>query len=233
MGVSATEITECQERWWSSRATARPGTATWRRPPHGSGPGVIVLQEWWGLVDHIRDVADRFAAEGFVALAPDLYHGESTTSPDDAGKLMMGASTSGASRRTCGALSSTCSGARRSPRRMSARWASAWAGSCPSMQPARTPRSAPASSSTGIHPNVQPRLSALEAPVLGFFAERDAFVPPEAGAAARAGPGGGGQVRRHHRVRRRRSRVLQRYAPRRLRRRPRGRVLVAHTGVLP
>ena len=40
---------------------------------------VIVLQEWWGLVDHIKDVAERFAAEGFVALAPDLYHGETTS----------------------------------------------------------------------------------------------------------------------------------------------------------
>jgi len=54
-----------------------------------SGPGVIVIQEWWGLVDHIKDVCDRFAAEGFVALAPDLYHGKSTKSPDEAGKLMM------------------------------------------------------------------------------------------------------------------------------------------------
>ena len=53
-------------------------------PNSGAGPGVVVLQEWWGLVDHIKDVADRFAAEGFVALAPDLYHGESTTSPDTA-----------------------------------------------------------------------------------------------------------------------------------------------------
>jgi carboxymethylenebutenolidase len=58
-------------------------------PDSGSGPGVVVLQEWWGLVPHIKEVADRFAAEGFVALAPDLYHGESTTSPDKAGKLMM------------------------------------------------------------------------------------------------------------------------------------------------
>src|ERR687891_2987218 len=57
--------------------------------PAGSGPGVIVIQEWWGLVPHIEDIADRFAAEGFVALAPDLYHGEKTTSPDQAGKLMM------------------------------------------------------------------------------------------------------------------------------------------------
>ncbi len=58
-------------------------------PATGSGPGVIVIQEWWGLVDHIKAVADRFAAEGFHALAPDLYRGESTTSPDAAGRLMM------------------------------------------------------------------------------------------------------------------------------------------------
>jgi len=55
----------------------------------GSGPGVIVIQEWWGLVPHIKDVADRLAAEGFTALAPDLYHGEATVEPDEAGKLMM------------------------------------------------------------------------------------------------------------------------------------------------
>lgn len=58
-------------------------------PETGEGPGLIVIQEWWGLVPHITDVADRFAAEGFVALAPDLYRGESTTEPDEAGKLMM------------------------------------------------------------------------------------------------------------------------------------------------
>ena len=59
-------------------------------PESGQGPGVIVIQEWWGLVPHIEDVADRFAAEGFVALAPDLYHGTSTTEPDDAMRLLMG-----------------------------------------------------------------------------------------------------------------------------------------------
>ena len=54
-----------------------------------SGPGVIVIQEWWGLVPHITDIADRFAAEGFGALAPDMYHGEATDEPDLAGKLLM------------------------------------------------------------------------------------------------------------------------------------------------
>ncbi len=58
-------------------------------PPSGSGPGVVVIQEWWGLVPHIRDVADRLAAEGFVAIAPDLYRGAETTEPDEAGKLVM------------------------------------------------------------------------------------------------------------------------------------------------
>ena len=59
-------------------------------PASGSGPGIIVIQEWWGLVGHITDVADRFAAAGFVALAPDLYHGVATTEPSDAMRLMMG-----------------------------------------------------------------------------------------------------------------------------------------------
>jgi carboxymethylenebutenolidase len=57
----------------------------------GGGPGIVVLHEWWGLVPQIEDVCDRFAALGFTALAPDLYHGPtaSMTEPDDAEKLMM------------------------------------------------------------------------------------------------------------------------------------------------
>ena len=59
-------------------------------PAEGAGPAVIVVQEWWGLVPHIKSVTDRFAAAGFVALAPDLFHGVQTTEPDEAGKLLMG-----------------------------------------------------------------------------------------------------------------------------------------------
>ena len=59
-------------------------------PDAGSdGPGVIVIQEWWGLTDHIAAVADRLAAEGFVALAPDLFGGKTTHDADEAGKLLM------------------------------------------------------------------------------------------------------------------------------------------------
>jgi carboxymethylenebutenolidase len=57
-------------------------------PESGSGPGVVVIQEWWGLTDHIVSIADRLAAEGFVALAPDLFGGKTTHDADEAGKLM-------------------------------------------------------------------------------------------------------------------------------------------------
>src|SRR5688572_28383636 len=73
-------------------------------PESGSGPGVIVIQEWWGLVDHIKDIAERFAAEGFVALAPDLYHGEATTEPDEAQKLMMAIDMQWAAKELSGAV---------------------------------------------------------------------------------------------------------------------------------
>ncbi len=58
-------------------------------PKSGNGPAVIVIQEWWGLVGHITDIVDRFAAQGFVAFAPDLYHGQAAAEPDVAKKLMM------------------------------------------------------------------------------------------------------------------------------------------------
>ena len=58
-------------------------------PASGKGLPVIVVQEWWGLVPHIKAITDRLAQEGFVAFAPDLYHGVATTEPDQAKKLLM------------------------------------------------------------------------------------------------------------------------------------------------
>ena len=85
-------------------------------PESGSGPGVIVIQEWWGLVDHIEDVCDRFAAAGFVALAPDLYHGKKVQpgEPDEAGKAMMAMQLDQAGRDMSGAVDEVL---RRSSRR--------------------------------------------------------------------------------------------------------------------
>ena len=148
-------------------------------PASGSGPGVVVIQEWWGLVPHVKEVADRFAGEGFVALAPDLYHGRSTTSPDEAGKLMMALEIDRAERDLREAIDyllarddvagtrvgtvGFCMGGQLS---LFAACANASVGACVDFY--------------GIHPNVAPDLAGLEAPVLGFFAERDGFVTPEA-----------------------------------------------------
>ncbi len=71
----------------SNGGTAEGYLAT---PASGKGPGVIVLQEWWGLVPWITGMADRFAAAGYVALVPDLFRGQTADEPDEAGKLMMG-----------------------------------------------------------------------------------------------------------------------------------------------
>ena len=64
--------------------------ATCALPERGRGPGVIVVQEWWGLDSGIKEMADRLADGGFVAFAPDLYHGELAehTEMDKAGELM-------------------------------------------------------------------------------------------------------------------------------------------------
>lgn len=70
----------------------------------GGGAGVVVVQEWWGLVPHIVDVVERFAAAGFSALAPDLYRGETADEPDGAGKLMMAMNLDRAARDLSGAV---------------------------------------------------------------------------------------------------------------------------------
>src|SRR5688572_31650808 len=73
-------------------------------PPSGRGPGVIVIQEWWGLTDHIADVTDRLAAEGFVALAPDLFGGKVAHDADEAMTLLTELPVDRAARDLAGAV---------------------------------------------------------------------------------------------------------------------------------
>jgi carboxymethylenebutenolidase len=146
-------------------------------PESGGGAGVVVLQEWWGLVPHIKDVCDRFAAEGFVALAPDLYHGRAATSPDEAGKMMMALDIDETEKDLRGAIKflidhpsvagdsvgtvGFCMGGALS---LYAASKNEQVGACVVFY--------------GVHPNVKPDLENLRAPVLGLFAERDSSVPP-------------------------------------------------------
>lgn len=72
-------------------------------PAGGKGPAVVVIQEWWGLVPHVESLVDRFSAAGFLALAPDLYHGAKAASPDAAAKLLMELDVERAGREIAGA----------------------------------------------------------------------------------------------------------------------------------
>jgi carboxymethylenebutenolidase len=72
------------------RSNGKTASGYFVMPPGGSGPGVMVIQEWWGLDSGIKEMADRLGTAGFVALAPDLYHGELAghTEMDKAAQLM-------------------------------------------------------------------------------------------------------------------------------------------------
>ncbi|HEY6407806.1 MAG TPA: dienelactone hydrolase family protein [Ktedonobacteraceae bacterium] len=69
-------------------------------------PGIVLIQEWWGIEPHIRDLAQKLAAQGFVVAVPDLYHGKIATEPDDAQKMVMmiAGNTDRAAREIIGAL---------------------------------------------------------------------------------------------------------------------------------
>ncbi|MFF5254449.1 dienelactone hydrolase family protein [Streptomyces leeuwenhoekii] len=75
-----------------------------RVPESGSGPGVIVIQEWWGLTTHIVDICDRLAREGFVALAPDLYGGPTTHDAAEAREMLISLPVERATRDLSGAV---------------------------------------------------------------------------------------------------------------------------------
>jgi len=74
-------------------------------PSSGAGPGVVVIQEYWGLMPEIKAYCDQLAGEGFTALAVDLYHGETTREPDEAGKKMMALQLDRARKEMSGAVS--------------------------------------------------------------------------------------------------------------------------------
>jgi carboxymethylenebutenolidase len=144
-------------------------------PAGGRGPGVLVIQEWWGLVGHIKSVCDRFAAEGFTALAPDLYHGQTADEPDAAGKLFMALNVAQAEKDLRGAA--TYLAAHSSTTKLGA------VGFCMGGQLALFAATInPSIGATvdfyGIHPNVKPDYAKLAGPVLGLFAEKDSYVTP-------------------------------------------------------
>lgn len=148
-------------------------------PASGSGPAVVVIQEWWGLVGHIKDVADRFAAEGFVALAPDLYGGDSTVEPEEAGSLMMALQIPVVEKQLTGAADALLT----RPETVGSKCGVV--GFCMGGQlalyaAAASPEKFGACVNFyGVHPNANPPLENLSCPVLGIAAEYDEYTSPD------------------------------------------------------
>jgi carboxymethylenebutenolidase len=146
-------------------------------PSEGRGPGVIVIQEWWGLVPHIKDVCDRFAAAGYAALAPDMYHGSVAKSPDEAGKLMMALRIDEAEKDLRGAIRFLVDHESTAGEKVGT-IGFCMGGALSLYAACKNPQVGACVIFYGIHPNVKPDLASLQAPVLGLYAERDGFVTP-------------------------------------------------------
>lgn len=147
-------------------------------PASGRGPGLVVVQEWWGLVDHIRDVCDRLAREGFTALAPDLYRGDSTADPGEAGRMMLELEIPRARSDLDAAVSALLNHSAVDGSRVGC------IGFCMGGQlalaaGARNPRIAAIVDCYGVHPEVRVDFEGMKAAVLGVFAENDEFIPAE------------------------------------------------------
>ena len=141
-------------------------------------PGIVVIQEWWGLVPHIKDVAERFAREGFVALAPDLYHGQASTEPDEARKLAMGLDAARAVEEITAAARYLKSLATVSPRQIgTVGWCM---GGGLSLSAAAHNGDIGAAVAFYGRPLSASDTAKLHVPVLGLYGEEDQGIPPEA-----------------------------------------------------
>jgi carboxymethylenebutenolidase len=145
--------------------------------PEAEGPGVIVIHEWWGLDDSMRRMCDRFAEEGFVALAPDLYDGDTTTQPDEAQQKLMALNMDKAVKEMRGAVKEVlehpkCNGQIGSVGFCAGGGLAVWAA-------AETPEIGAAVTYYYVMPHGKPDFSKIEGPVLGHFGTEDDFVSEE------------------------------------------------------
>jgi carboxymethylenebutenolidase len=150
-------------------------------PESGSGPGVLVIQEWWGLNDQIQGVADRLASEGFVALAPDLYRGAHASEPDEAAKIMMSLNLERATKDLSGAVDLLANHDAVTGNGIGVIGFCMGGGVALWLATLRPDRIKAAVPFYGIIPweAAQPDYSKLQAVVQGHYAENDDFANPE------------------------------------------------------
>jgi carboxymethylenebutenolidase len=148
-------------------------------PASGSGPGVIVIQEWWGLTDHIAGIADRLATEGFVALAPDLYGGTVAHDADEAGQLMMALPVDTAARDLAGAVDFLLGHEAVTSTTVGAIGFCMGGGFVLQLAAQQGDRISAAVPFYGVGPAVPKQFTGLTAKVQGHYGESDAFHPAE------------------------------------------------------
>ncbi len=155
-------------------------------PASGTGPGLVVIQEWWGLTSHIKDVTDRFAAAGFVALAPDLFGGATTHDGDEAGKLMGALPVDGAARDLAGAVDFLLGHEAVTSSTVGAVGFCMGGGFVIVLAAQQGSRIGAAVPFYGALKEDYPDLSGITAPIQGHFGEEDSFTPPDAARALAA-----------------------------------------------
>ncbi|MGA8806912.1 MAG: dienelactone hydrolase family protein [Thermoanaerobaculia bacterium] len=148
----------------------------------GNGPGIVVIQEWWGLVPHIEEIVDRFAGEGFSAIAPDLYHGKTTTSPDEAGRILMELDVDRAEKEIAGAGNYLLSRPECTTRTYGVVGFCA-GGALAQFTATKEANVAAAVSFYGGFQKVNPAWENLNAPIMLIYAENDQGVPADKGRA--------------------------------------------------
>jgi carboxymethylenebutenolidase len=145
-------------------------------PGSGKGAGVVVIQEWYGLNANIKSVADKLASEGYVALAPDLYHGQEAKEPDTAQKLMMAMKMDEAAKDMSGAVDYLLKNAAVEPKKIGS--VGFCLGGGLSLFLATIKPIDAAVSYYGVV-GAQPDFSKVQGAVLGHYAENDPFASPE------------------------------------------------------
>ena len=180
----------------SNGSTARGYLA---RPDGGTGPGVLVVQEWWGLDSGIKEMADRLAAGGFTALCPDLFHGDlaSHQEPDQAAALMTAMPPDRAARDMSGAIDFLLADAGATGDGVGV-VGFCMGGMLAWLIAANRPDAVRAVVPFYGYPSgdMEPDWSRLDAPVRAHMAEHDDFFGPEGATRARGEAPGPGQGRR-------------------------------------
>ncbi len=147
------------------------------KPESGSGPGLVVIQEWWGLDDHMADVVDRFAAEGFVALAPDLFGGRVAHDADEAGKLMEALPVDQAARDLGGAVDFLLAEDSVTSAKVGAVGFCMGGGFVLQLAAQQGDKIGAAVPFYGVGDAVPQEYNGISAPIQGHYAEQDAFYP--------------------------------------------------------